>query len=296
MQNTTVSSPQKGVTCQGHQSRGLMHLGEAGLPAAQAVSRLLCWSFQIPQLWALGSLLLSNVEASKNISSFRGGIVQEQKMCKSLTTLYCKEFLTITALAGSFSQTWDKKADTTFMLILYKFLYCVSFSCWLGQNIYAENNPSQDLSTENCLITKLASDSCMRARISCLVLGSHANREELSCFSLLRTNSPYPPRWSEEIPEGMSQHHTVCLCGKITRVTKKWKERLHNGYFQISLTCYQQKSTPWHGNKSIFLCMMKHRGAICSQCVACVSGCKSIWKTCCTFLNVASLPQMFPSA
>lgn len=32
-QNKTVSSPQKGVTCQEHQNRGLVQLGESDLPA-----------------------------------------------------------------------------------------------------------------------------------------------------------------------------------------------------------------------------------------------------------------------
>lgn len=94
--------------------------------------------------------------------------------------------------------------------------------------------------------------------------------------------------------EGVSVPHCVSLRRNYP-CHQKTEKRLCNGYCQVPLTCYPQKSTPWHDSKSIFLCMMKHSGAICSQCVACVSGCRSIWETCCTFLNVTSL-QMLPSA
>lgn len=56
--------------------------------------------------------------------------------------------------------------------------------------------------------------------------------------------------------------------GKITHNTKKREKKLHNGHCQMPLTCYQQKPIPLHDNRAAFLCMTKHSGAICSQCVA----------------------------
>lgn len=81
----------------------------------------------------------------------------------------------------------------------------------LRHNIYTEKTTSQDLSIKNLLISKLASESCMQAKTSCLAIGSHANREELHC------SFPILTWWSEEKPEPTSQHHSV----KITHNTKK---------------------------------------------------------------------------
>lgn len=95
-------------------------------------------------------------------------------------------------------------------------------------------------------------------------------REELSCSFLLLTGSPNPPQWSEEILEGTSQHHTCVPPWKNNPChQKKWK-RLHSGYYQMPLTCYQQKPTPWHDSTSVFLHMMKHSWAICSVCGLCL--------------------------
>lgn len=148
----------------------------------------------------------------------------EQRFKAPWTSLCWKALLVVTALPVSLSQTPDKIADTILVLILVKFLHHVSFLFWLVGDICTANNASQDPSAENFLLTELASDSCVSAKTSYLVPGSHANREELSCFFPPLTNSPNLPRWSEEIPERGSQCHTVWLCGKTIHVTKKWKK------------------------------------------------------------------------
>lgn len=228
-----------------------------------------------PELWGVCFCLMWRQEETSVVLEME---LSKRKSCESLTSLYCKASLAIIALAGNSSQTWDKKADTTLMLILYKFLYHVSFLCRLVQNTYTENNPCQDLSTENSLITRLAQTAVGKPKPPAWLLPS-MQKEKSWAASL--PSSQTAQTYQGGLRKHQRGHLSTALCASVEKqpmAPKNGKNKLHNGYCQMPLTCYQQKSTPWHDKKSIFLCMMKHSGAICSQRVANISGCKSVWK------------------